>query len=99
MEIEEHKLEKVKQDARLFYNQINKVRCPYLGKDISFNSEGFEHLLFKSWNRGRSRIEQYTRLRILPKIVEIIKVSHTLQEYEERQIFVRQKLIHVGKNV
>jgi len=31
-------------------------------------------------------------LRILPKVVDIIKYSHTLQEYNEVKIFVRQKI-------
>lgn len=92
MEIDDEKFEKIKGEAKEFYRQLDKVRCPYLDTEINFNSEGFEHLLTKSWNRGRSHVEQYMRLRLLPKVVEIIKKSHTLQEYDERKIFVRQKI-------
>lgn len=91
MKISKEKLEKAKQEAKDFYAKIGGIKCPYLKTKVNFNNEGFEHLLTASWNRGRSSIEQYTRLRLLPKAVEIIKTSHTLQEYDEKQIFVRQK--------
>ncbi|OGY46672.1 MAG: hypothetical protein A2663_03550 [Candidatus Buchananbacteria bacterium RIFCSPHIGHO2_01_FULL_46_12] len=92
MEINNDKFEEIKNRAKDFYDKLDKIKCPYLGKDVHFNEEGFSHLLSKSWNRGRSLAEQYTRLKILPKMIEIIKLSHTLQEYDERQIFVRQKI-------
>ena len=92
MDSDLEKFEKVKTDRKIFYENIGKVYCPYLKTDVYFNSEGFEHLLNKSWNRGRSIIEQYTRLRLLPKVVEVVKSAQTLQEYEEKNIFVRQNI-------
>jgi hypothetical protein len=92
MEISEEKFKEVRNKAKEFYDKVGKIRCPYLNSDVHFNFEGFEHLLSKSWNRGRSLLEQYTRLRLLPKVVDIIKISHTLQEYDERKMFVRQKI-------
>jgi hypothetical protein len=92
MEISEEKLKEVKARAKIFYNQLDKIYCPYLARQINFNEEGFGHLLSKSWNKGRSSVEQYTRLRILPRVVEIIKLSHTLQEFDERELVVRQKI-------
>jgi len=89
--ISEDKLNSVKLEAKLFYNQIGSVECPYLKELVRFNEDGFGHLLSKSWNRGRSSVEQYTRLKILPKVIEVIKNSHTLQEYNEIEIIVRQK--------
>ncbi len=91
MKISDEKLEKIKNDTKKFYLSIGKIWCPYLKHDIHFNNEGFEHLLTRSWNRGRSKEEQYTRLRLFPKVVEIIKKCHTLQEYDEKNIFIRQK--------
>ena len=49
-------------------------------------------MLSKSWNKGRSTVEQYTRLRLLSIAFDTIKISHTLQEYDERSIVVRQKI-------
>ena len=86
------KFEKVKNEAEEYYNSLGPVRCPFLKKDVQFNKYGFEHILSKSWNRGRSTIEQYTRLRLLPKVVDIIKISHTLQEYDDRKMMIRQKI-------
>ncbi len=92
MEIDDKKFEGVKQNAKQNYEKIGKVRCPYLDDYVHFNKEGFEHLLFKTWNRTRSRQEQYIRLRLLPLIPEIIAKTHTLQEYDERKMLVRQKI-------
>lgn len=36
--------------------------------------------------------EQTTRLRLLPLVPNIIAASHTLQEHDQRQLFVRQKI-------
>lgn len=92
MEINKEKFQETKKQAEEFYKSVDKVYCPYLETNVNFNSEGFEHILFKTWNRGRSRVEQYVRLRLLSKAVEIIKKSYTLQEYSEEKMFVRQKI-------
>lgn len=92
MDIDIEKFEKVKKEVREYYGKLNVVYCPYLKTNVHFNEEGFGHLLSKSWNRGRSVMEQYTRLRIVPKVIEIIKIAHTLQEFDERNILVRQKI-------
>ena len=92
MKISDEKFELIRKESKDFYDKLNSVRCPYLNKKVQFNFHGFEHILSKTWNRGRSRIEQYTRLRLLPKVVEIIENSYTLQEYDERQVLVRQKI-------
>jgi len=91
MEIDDLKFEDIKSRAKKYYDDLNEIRCPYLGQEVHFGSAGFEHLLTKSWNRGRSRAEQYTRLRLVRLAVKVIENSHTLQEYDERKSFVRQK--------
>jgi len=92
MKIKEDLFEKVKIESKEYYDNLNEVYCPYLKKEVRFNKYGFEHILSKSWNRGRSSIEQYTRLRLLPKVVDVIKLSHTLQEYDERKMMIKQKI-------
>jgi hypothetical protein len=92
LEIDDEKFEKVRKESEEQYQTIGKVWCPYLHDKVHFNNEGFEHLLFKSWNRTRRRTEQYIRLRLLPIAANIIRKSHTLQEYDERRMFVRQKI-------
>ncbi|MBU2542521.1 hypothetical protein KJ785_03105 [Patescibacteria group bacterium] len=92
MEILDEKFEKIKKETKDYYDSLNSVFCPYLKKEVQFNKYGFEHILSKSWNRGRSRIEQYTRLRLLKKVVDVIKISYTLQEYDERKMLTKQKI-------
>ncbi|HRY59982.1 MAG TPA: hypothetical protein P5096_01230 [Patescibacteria group bacterium] len=89
---DEKKFKTVRENAEEMYKNIGKIKCPYLDDFVHFNNEGFEHLLFKSWNRGRSEVEQYNRLRLLHLVPEIITKSHTLQEYDERNMLVRQKV-------
>lgn len=57
MEISDLKFNKIREDAEKYYYSIGRIRCPYLDGDVHFNSEGFEHLLFKTWNKTRSRSE------------------------------------------
>ncbi len=92
MEISDERFALVRNAAEEEYSRIGKVRYPYLGDDVHFNREGFEHLLFKEWNKTRSRVEQYIRLKLLRLAPLVISKSHTLQEYDERKMFVRQKI-------
>lgn len=92
MEIPREKFEQRKAEAAAFYQSIDPVKCPYFNGDcVHFNSEGFEHLIFKEWNKTRSQSEQYTRFRLLPLAVSVIRKSGTLQEYDERNAFVRRQ--------
>jgi hypothetical protein len=92
MEISEEKFNQRKTEAESFYKSIGPIKCPYFsGECVYFNSTGFEHLVFKEWNKTRSQTEQYTRFRLLPLAVSVIKKSGTLQEFDERKLFVRTK--------
>ena len=91
-EIDDVKFEQVRKTAGDEYQKIGRVYCPYLDEHVHFNSEGFEHLLFKEWNKTRTRLEQYTRLRLLRLAPQVISKSHTMQEFDERHMLVRQKI-------
>ena len=92
MEISKEQFKSLKEQTKDFYTKIGKLKCPYLGSEVHFNEDGFNHLLAKSWNRGRSLKEQYIRLKLVPFVVKIVKLSHTLQEFDESKVFVRQKI-------
>ncbi|MFC1623671.1 hypothetical protein ACFL05_00950 [Patescibacteria group bacterium] len=92
MKISKEKFKKVKEDAKKFYLKIGEVKCPYLKQKVHFNRKGFEHITTDGWNRGRTIREQSIRLKLLSKTVGVIEKSHTLQEYDERKIFVRQNI-------
>ncbi|MFH0815170.1 MAG: hypothetical protein V1902_03800 [Candidatus Falkowbacteria bacterium] len=92
MEVDKEKFKLLRARAEEEYFKIGAVRCPYLQDEVHFNRVGFEHLLFKEWNKTRSEIEQYNRLKLLRLAPLILRQSHTLQEFDERKMFVRQKI-------
>ncbi len=44
-------LEVLKDAAEKQYRLIDKVYCPYLGRDVRLNSKGLDHIKFKEWKR------------------------------------------------
>jgi hypothetical protein len=92
MEIDLKKFEKAKAIAEENYKTIGKVHCPYLNDDVSFNSKGLDHIKLKGWNKARLVSDQFLRLKFLKLAPEIIKKSHTLQEYKETKNFERMKI-------
>lgn len=75
--------EKLKENARNFYNNIHKIFSPALNQDIHFNSEGFNHIIFKCSRSERERHSQILRFKLLHLAVKLIKISTTHQEFEE----------------
>jgi len=74
VDIPEEKFNQRKTEADSYYKSVVNVKCPYFNNElVYFNSEGFEHVIFKEWNKTRTRAEQYTRFRLLPLAVSIIK--------------------------
>ncbi len=92
MEIDQEKFDKVKSEAEELYEKTDKVFCPYLKADVMFNAKGLDHIKFKGWNRTRSMLEQYMRFKLFPLAPDIIKDSHTLQEFYETNRLERQKV-------
>jgi len=82
---------KVREDAEIFYNAINKVRCPYFESDIAFNAKGLRHLKFKSDKQARSHKDQYSRLKLVCFAPEILKLSRTVQGVWSIKRFEAQK--------
>ncbi len=79
MEFTIEKFNTIKSEAESFYKGIEKVRCPYFGEDIYFNTKGWEHLVFKSWNNTRIISDQFARLRHIKLVPEVIRNSKLLQ--------------------
>ena len=73
---------------RIFFAQ-KSIYCPYFGVHIMLNSDGFHHLQFSN-RRERDKNEQLLKFRLLPRALEIIRKSGTIQEY-------RKLLMPVGK--
>lgn len=92
MEVDLEKFNKAKEEAEEFYKNIGEVYCPYLKDKVSFNAKGLDHIKFKDWNKTRLALEQYMRLKLLKLAPDIIKSSHTLQEFYETNRMERQKI-------
>ncbi|OGZ01171.1 MAG: hypothetical protein A3B13_03625 [Candidatus Liptonbacteria bacterium RIFCSPLOWO2_01_FULL_45_15] len=75
--------EKLKEDARKFYSEIVSVFSPVFQEKIFFNSEGFNHIIFKSARTEREKSSQILRFKLLPLAVKLLKESTTYQEFEQ----------------
>ena len=79
MEFSIDKFNEIKDDAEVFYRSIGKVHCPCFTEEIHFNAKGFDHLIFKEWNKTRIAADQFYRFRHIRVAPEILKNSKTLQ--------------------
>jgi len=75
--------EKLKEDARRFYNAVGGFFCPAFNQKICFTAEGFNHIIFKGDRRERERPSQILRFKLLPLALKLLKITTTYQEYEE----------------
>ena len=75
--------EKLRNDAKSFYDKVGGVYSPAFKDKIVFNSEGFNHLIFKNARNKRDKSSQILRFKLLPLAVKLIRDSTTYQEFEE----------------
>ncbi len=76
-------LKAAKEAARQFYTHLGSVYCPYLNEQIGFNSEGFNHIQFKSSRRERHTKVQMLRYKLLFLAPKVLSKSNTLQEFQK----------------
>ncbi len=62
-----------KEEMRTLYKSIEKVYCPILESDISFNSNGFHHLQYKPDGTARDTKEARYKMKLLPLAIPVIK--------------------------
>ena len=67
------KIQTLIKKQRKFYKKIGSIYCPILDAKVSFSSEGFNHLLYHSYNRPRKLSEQFMKLKCLQYAPEVIK--------------------------
>lgn len=89
---DQDKFLEVKSKAESFYKTIGSVYCPYFKEKINFNAKGLDHIKMKSWNRARTQVDQFMRLKLIFLAPKLIKNSHTLQDYLMSQTFERKKI-------
>lgn len=74
---------KEKDVARLYYEKIKSVFSPALNATVHFNSEGFNHLIYRTKREERDKASQVLRFKLLPLVADLVRLSTTYQEYEE----------------
>jgi hypothetical protein len=79
--------EKVRIDAEFLYKKFNTVYCPFFKENITFNSQGLEHLKFKTREKARQEQDQYMRFKLLHLAPVILESSGTLQGIFETKRF------------
>jgi len=82
--------QQIKETAEKFYKEIGRLFCPVFNEPVVFNSEGFNHLIYKKGGE-RAKDDQITKLKLLPLAQEIVKITATYQEYDEGLIYVQKK--------
>lgn len=75
--------EKLKVDSQKFYTEIRGVQSPALYQYVYFNSEGFNHIIYKKARSEREKSSQMLRFKLLPLAKKLIEKSTTYQEFEE----------------
>lgn len=91
MEFTIEKFNFIKRDAENFYSKIDHIYCPYFLEEVNFNIKGWEHLIFKEWNKTRPIEDQFSRLRHIKLAPEVLKNSKTLQGLWSTNKFERVK--------
>jgi hypothetical protein len=82
-----HDFEKVRTEGEDSYKKYSTVYCPYFKDTITFNSQGLEHLKFKTREKARQEQDQYMRFKLLHLAPLVLGSSGTLQGVFETKRF------------
>lgn len=85
----EEQFTRAKGRAKELFTAEREIYNPYFGERVVLNSDGFHHLRYSS-RRERKKSEQLLKFRLLPRALEVIRKSGTVQEY-------RKMLTPIGK--
>ena len=87
---DEGKFSELKSKKKAFYDALSPVFCPALKDKVHFTSDGFHQLSYDGSRSERAKNVQYSKLKCLPRAVEVLRIATTYQEY-------RKSMIPVGK--
>jgi len=95
--------QKIREDAASYYKTIGSVFSPALDENVTFSSEGFNHIVFNSPNSEREKSSQILRFKLLPLACKLVGLSTTHQEFEETikefEVKKHKKRVRVSKPV
>lgn len=67
-------------EVRLIFEKQKTIHCPFFNSEITLNSDGLNHLLYKPNRMPRVVAEQKLKLRLVKKALSILKRAGTVQE-------------------
>ena len=71
--------------AKKEYFLIGSVNCPaFCNELVYFNKYGFNHLIWKG-KKMRTPNEQVRRIKLIPKVVDLIKISNHFSNYRKME--------------
>lgn len=86
---------KIKENSSIIYKEHNKLFSPYFKDNIVFNSEGFNHLIYKNKSE-RPKKEQAMRFKLLPRAFKLMELTTVKQDFYESNMSIKKKFN--GKN-
>lgn len=82
----EENFEKLIDEAKNEYDKIKWIYCPAFGsEEIHFNRHGWNHIIRKG-RRFRDFSEQQRRIQLIPKAIEVIKVTDKVFSYRKTKL-------------
>lgn len=83
-------IDRIRAKAKAKYDALGIVRCPALSGKVHFTSEGFNHLRYAG-KRERPINVQVMKLSLVGYINEILSITTTIQEHDERRELIHKK--------
>jgi len=82
---------RTREKAFNYYKGIGVVFSPALKGKVHFDSQGFNHLIYKRKNKERNKREQVFKFKLINKARQIIEIATTFQEYDEGLLEMQRK--------
>ena len=71
--------DEIRSRGELLYGTLNTIYCPYFKDHVGFNSQGYEHLIFKRREEKRDVKDQFMRFKLLHLVPLVLGATSTLQ--------------------
>ena len=84
-------LGKLIKKQRAYYKSIVSVFCPILQDTVFFTSEGFNHLLYKTYHKPRKLSERFMKLKCLDYATEVLANCNVILKTRESQGKIKEK--------
>jgi len=92
---------KLKNKTYQKYKKIGRVHCPYLKRQVVFNSHGFRHMIYRNRKNKRDEKSQLMRFQLFPKAVKLLRKTTTIQEMDfyKSKLFVKKRGVRKQKTM